>query len=182
MKGCELSAAEGGGCGCVRVSLCVCVWGGGGGQALRTALQTISISLQNSFCESHTLRLVSWKALRELHDHCALSVYPIFEDEKSNGSDEKIGQVKNRIKNTNRTNIIATNFVCEQLNKADCKTCTQCNMKIRIRQIEQTILIYILQILDLNWTTRWKADLTVLIVQHFFSKTSKPEIAAMKNL
>ena len=35
--------------------------GGGGvrGSTLRTALHTICIRLQNGFCESHTLRLVS---------------------------------------------------------------------------------------------------------------------------
>ena len=43
-----------------------------------------------------------------------LPVYPIFEEEKSKASDEK-SVVKNRIKKTNRTNIIATNFVREQL-------------------------------------------------------------------
>ena len=57
------------------------------GQALRSALHTINISLQNSFCESHTWRLVSWKALRELNALWALPVYPVFE-EKSNGSEE----------------------------------------------------------------------------------------------
>ena len=65
---------------------CVCV----GGQPIRTALHTISMSpcLQNSFCESYTWRLVSWKALRELNAHWALPVYLVFEDENSNGSDE----------------------------------------------------------------------------------------------
>ena len=42
---------------------------GGGGvvegvQPQRIALHTISIGLQNSFCESHSWRLLSWKALR----------------------------------------------------------------------------------------------------------------------
>ena len=36
---------------------------------------------------------------------------PFFEDEKSNASDEKLVKRKNRIKKTDRTNIIATNFV-----------------------------------------------------------------------
>ena len=59
---------------------------------------------------------MSSKALRELNAHWALPNYSVFEDEKSNGSDEKwvgpkwVGQAKNRIK-TDRTNIIATNFV-----------------------------------------------------------------------
>ena len=35
------------------------IMGGGGGGLGQTALHTIGISLQNSFCESHTWRLVS---------------------------------------------------------------------------------------------------------------------------
>ena len=74
------------------------LWGGGGGvdQILRTALHTISIGLQNSFCESHTWRLVSWKALKALNARWALPVYLVFKDKKSNGSDEKF--VKRKIK------------------------------------------------------------------------------------
>ena len=60
--------------------------GGGGvgklGQLLRTALHTISISLQNSYCESHNWRLGSWKSLRALQTYWALPVYPVFEDKK----------------------------------------------------------------------------------------------------
>ena len=56
----------------------------------------------------------SWKSLRALNSRWALPVYSVFEDEKSKASDE-IGQAKNRIKKTDRTNIIATNFVWEQL-------------------------------------------------------------------
>ena len=51
---------------------------------------TISISLQNSFCESHPWRLLSLKALRSLNARWVLLVYPIFEDEKSNQSDQKL--------------------------------------------------------------------------------------------
>ena len=40
-----------------------------GGQTLRTSLHTISISLQNSFWESHAWGLVSWRALRALTAH-----------------------------------------------------------------------------------------------------------------
>ena len=95
-------------------------WGGGdkvrggwcwGVQPPWTALHAISIRLQNSFCESHTWRLVSWKALRALNARWAQPVYPIFEDEKSNGSDEKSVKQKIAFKKTDRTNIIATNFV-----------------------------------------------------------------------
>ena len=45
----------------------------------------------------------------------ALQVYPVVEDEKLNGSDEKLH------KKTDRTNIIATNFVWEQLIKTSNK-------------------------------------------------------------
>ena len=61
-----------------------------GVQPLRTTLHTISISLRNSFCESHTWRLVKLKALSELNAHWAQPVYPMFEDEMSNDSDKKI--------------------------------------------------------------------------------------------
>ena len=37
------------------------------------------------------------------------AVYPIFEDESSNGSDEKSAKQKNRIKKSYRTNINAKN-------------------------------------------------------------------------
>ena len=42
---------------------------------------------------------------------------------KSQSDRRKIGQAKNRIKETYRTNIIATNFVCEQLTR---KTIAKC--------------------------------------------------------
>ena len=61
----------------------------------------MSISLQNS---------LSWNALKALNARWALPVYPAFEDKKSNASDEKSHK-----KTTDRTNIIATNFVWEQL-------------------------------------------------------------------
>ena len=64
-------------------------WVGVWDQFLRTTLHIISISLQNSFCESHTWRLLSWKALRENNAQCALPLYLVSEDEKWNGSDEK---------------------------------------------------------------------------------------------
>ena len=86
--------------GCIGIGagdcLCVCVCGGGGGgQPLRTALQNTIMSLQNSFCESHTLRLVSGKALRAVNARWALPVYPVVEDAKSNGFEEK--SVKQKI-------------------------------------------------------------------------------------
>ena len=34
----------------------------------------------------------SWNALRALNARWALPVYPVFEDEKSNGSDQKSGK------------------------------------------------------------------------------------------
>ena len=39
-----------------------------------------------------------------------LPVHPVFEDEKSNWSDEKSNKLKFVFKKTYRTNIIATNF------------------------------------------------------------------------
>ena len=44
------------------------------------------------------------------NERWARPVYPVFMDEKSNGSD-KMRQAINRKKKTNRTNIIATNCV-----------------------------------------------------------------------
>ena len=70
--------------------------GGGGGQTLRATLQTIS--LQNCFFESHTWRLVSRTALRELNVRWALPAYPNFEDEKSNGPDKKSVKQKTAVK------------------------------------------------------------------------------------
>ena len=78
-----------------------------------TALHTISISLQNSFCELHTWRLVSWKALRALNAQRALTVYAVFEDKKSTGSDQKSVKRKIALEKSDRTNI-AKNFVWEQ--------------------------------------------------------------------
>ena len=42
------------------------LWAARGCHTLRTALYTMSIRLQYSFCESNNWRLVSWKALRDL--------------------------------------------------------------------------------------------------------------------
>ena len=53
----------------------------------------------------------SGKALRALNARWALPVYPVFEDGKFKSVRRKFGQAKNRIKKTDRTNIIATNFV-----------------------------------------------------------------------
>ena len=73
-------------------------WGGGNSGGvfnLSSALHTISISLQNS---------LSWKALRAL-------IAFHFNASWVKSVRRKIGQAKNRIKKTDRTNIIATNFV-----------------------------------------------------------------------
>ena len=65
------------------------------GQASKNDLQT-------------TWTLESRKALRERNALWALPVYPIFEDEKSNRSDQK--SVKQKItKENHMTNLIATN-------------------------------------------------------------------------
>ena len=61
---------------------------GMGWQFLRSALHTIRISLQNNFCDSHNWRKMCWTALRCINILWALSLYPVSEDEKSNGSDK----------------------------------------------------------------------------------------------
>ena len=88
-------------------------WGGRGWgqqwgclQPLRTALHTISISLQNS---------LSWKALRPLNARWAIPVYPVFEDEKLKALVKKSIKRKIALKKTDRSNIILTNFCWEQL-------------------------------------------------------------------
>ena len=48
--------------------------------------------------------------LDQIHN-IALPVYPVFKDEKPNGSRENSVKRKIALKKTNRTNIIATNFV-----------------------------------------------------------------------
>ena len=99
--------------GFLRPELCAGFGGEGRGlmgrHPLGTALHTINISIQHSFCESHTWRLVSRKNLRQLNSCWALPVYPIFEDEKSNGSEEKsvkrkIGQARAIKRNRNKFN------------------------------------------------------------------------------
>ena len=61
----------------------------------------------------------SWKALRALNARWPPPVYPVFEDENSNGSDEKLVKRKIAYKKTDRTNITATNFVWEQLSSLE---------------------------------------------------------------
>ena len=59
-------------------------------QPLRTALHTVSVSLPKQF----ELKQSS-QAVRALNARWALPVYPVFEDEKSKASDEKL--VKRKI-------------------------------------------------------------------------------------
>ena len=49
----------------------------------------MNLSPENSFGESHFQSLVRLKTLRARNALQAFTVYPVFEDEKSNGSDEK---------------------------------------------------------------------------------------------
>ena len=89
----------------------------------------------------------SWKALRALKARWALPVYPVFEDEKSKASDKKIDRAKNRIKKTDRTNIIATNFVWEQLKKNFRKTkknssMSTCTLFHHSKQMNSGILVW----------------------------------------
>ena len=64
--------------------------------------------LHTKFRLKHRKNLCSGEVKEKLR--WALPVYPVFKDKKSNGS-KIVGQEKNRMKKTNRTNIIATNFV-----------------------------------------------------------------------
>ena len=86
---------------------------GGVLQTIRTALHTISISLQNSFCESHTWRLVIWKARRALK--CPLGSTCL-----SRFWGRKVKWVRGKIawKRPTGPIIIATNFLWEQ--KTNC--------------------------------------------------------------
>ena len=62
-----------------------------------------------------------------------LPVYPVFEDEKSKASDEKLVKQKTAIQKTDRTNKIAANFVCKSKSQKICKknyTFFQRNAKI----------------------------------------------------
>ena len=58
----------------------------------------------------------SWKTQRSLNARWATPVYSVFEDENSKASDEELVKQKKRIKKNHRIDIIATNFVWEQLN------------------------------------------------------------------
>ena len=51
----------------------------------------------------------------KLNTHRSLPVLPVFKEKKVKWVRRKLDQAKNRIKKTNGTNIIATNFVWEQL-------------------------------------------------------------------
>ena len=53
-----------------------------------TALHTKKLSPQNSFAEIHSYSIVRLMALRDFNALRPLPVYPVFEDKKSNGSDE----------------------------------------------------------------------------------------------
>ena len=87
------------------------VGGVGVGPLRKTDLHTTSISLQNSFCESHTWRLVRLKALREHNTPLGAACLFRFRGRKFKWVRRKFGQAKNRTKQTNMTKIIATNFV-----------------------------------------------------------------------
>ena len=77
-------------------------------QPLWTALHTIIISLQNRETEQ------SWKALRALNARWDLPVIPFLRT-KSKKRQTKNWSREKSYKKTDRTNIIATNFVWEQL-------------------------------------------------------------------
>ena len=92
-------------------------WKISGWKTPKNDLFTISFGLQGSFITLSTWRTTKRHKgpLMKLNACWRLTVYPVFKDEKSNESDEKSVKQKNGIKMNNRTNIIATNFVWEQL-------------------------------------------------------------------
>ena len=92
--------------------LCLCCRG----KPIRTAFHTISI-LANSFCESYTWRLVSWKALKRTWCPLCATYLPVYEDGKSNESDEKSVRRIIASNKAKRTDTIATKFIREQVKK-----------------------------------------------------------------
>ena len=92
------------------------VGGGGqvGGSTMGLSSTSKKSSSQHKFKSPKQFELKqSWKVLRALNARWALPIYPVFEDEKSKASDEKSVKRKIALKKTDRTNIIATNFVWE---------------------------------------------------------------------
>ena len=80
--------------------------GGGGGKTFKnkTARHTMKLFPQNSFGEMHSQKLVRRQAQSTINALRTLAVYPVFEDEKSNGSDKKSVKLRSN-------NRLATNFV-----------------------------------------------------------------------
>ena len=92
-----LKFAVGGGRGLRNIA----VGGGGGVTAIGGSTVGVSATSKNrpsqhkyKYPKQFELKQ-SWKALRALNAHWALPVYPVFEDKKSKGSDEK--SVKRKI-------------------------------------------------------------------------------------
>ena len=88
----------------VRVGECEWWVDGGGGfvKLSRTAFHTMTLSVTSKQFWLNCIleRLFRRKALRQFFDLRALPVYPVFEDEKSNESDEKSVKPKIALKKT----------------------------------------------------------------------------------
>ena len=93
-------------------------WRGGGEQCRASTVEGSSTSKNRSSQHKYkspkqwveTVKQ-SWKALGAVNARWALPVYPVFEVEKSKPSSEKLH------KKTDRTYVIAKNFIWEQLKK-----------------------------------------------------------------
>ena len=101
------------------------------GATIVTTLHIIRIN-PKQFCDSHTWRLVSWKVLREFNAR--------FRGRKVKWVRRKIAHAKNRIKETNRTNITATDFVWGQLKifkKQNKKNWMKSNTNIKSQEVRK---------------------------------------------
>ena len=86
--------------------------GGGGGSTVGMSSTSMNQPSRNKHKSPKQFELkYSLKALRALSARWALPDYPVFEDENSKASDEKSVKRKLALKKTDRTDIIATNFV-----------------------------------------------------------------------
>ena len=85
-----------------------------GGETPRTAFPTVCF--QNSFSDSHTSNLVSPKALRALMPSRCFLFIPFFRAKSQKGQTKNRSSEKLHTKDR-QTNIIATNFLGEQLEK-----------------------------------------------------------------
>ena len=84
-----------------------------GSKTPKNEVLTLNYGLPSSFTTLNTLRTTKrgYVPLMKLNARWALPIYPVFKDEKSNGSDEKSVKRKIACKKDQQANKIATNFV-----------------------------------------------------------------------